>query len=359
MAWMRLNGKHRRALIWIILFLYISYLEYFTYVFHSKSWHKLSCPPNSHCTSLLLVADPQILGEHDEPNKITIWDSDRYLRRTFASALLHTKPDGVIFLGDLMDEGNRADDFQFQRYVDRFFTIFPQDSLPKTIFLPGDNDIGGENGDPILPSIVERFQYSFHKKSELRVGSCKILKVNAVLEPTPRVSKNEAFSDADIRIAVSHFPLLGMSTPFTHRMLKDYKPEVIFSAHSHLSRLKGASMSTPSTFFDVLGPMPLNARNRSRGADYDDGWPHPSMVYEIEVPTCSYRMGVDNMGYGYALIDETRRELQYGVLWLPHRIFHLKLYFVPIVIFFILLVRWCLCTPCRSHQKYNLLNNEV
>lgn len=88
------------------------------------------------------------------------------------------------------------------------------------------------------------------------------------------------------------------------QMLKDYMPDVVFSAHSHLSRLRGPSMSTPSTFFDVLGPMPLSLRDHSRTTNYEDGWPHPPNVHEIEVPTCSYRMGVTNMGYGYALVGK-------------------------------------------------------
>ena len=31
-------------------------------------------------------------------------------------------------------------------------------------------------------------------------------------------------------------------------------------------------------------------------------------IYEISVPTCSYRMGVDRIGYGVLLLDSGKRE---------------------------------------------------
>lgn len=56
-----------------------------------------------------------------------------YLRLTFSLAFKHAQPDAVIFLGDLMDEGNRADNDEFKRYVDRFFSIFAPGQDTKVI----------------------------------------------------------------------------------------------------------------------------------------------------------------------------------------------------------------------------------
>lgn len=228
--------KWQRTSLFILVLLFIFCLEFLIYFVQALTWQKLKCPSNSKCTRILFVADPQILGELDESNWITIWDNDRwvgmnshftklfiyelnliqwntlnsnflcsrYLHHTFMLALSHIQPDAVVFLGDLMDEGSRANDFEFKRYVNRFFNIFPLDHVPKvglnlfdfsrfwffyafhstgllfwfqSLFLPGDNDIGGENGDPILPSVVYRFRHIFHKTKELLVNLCLILKV--------------------------------------------------------------------------------------------------------------------------------------------------------------------------------------
>ncbi|XP_034250728.1 cell division control protein 1 [Thrips palmi] len=353
MAWKAKNGKWRRTSILILVLLSIFYLEFLIYFVQAWTWQSLHCPTNSKCTRFLFVADPQILGELDEPNSITIWDNDRYLHRTFLLALSHIQPDAVVFLGDLMDEGNRANDFEFQRYVDRFFNIFPLENVPQSLFLPGDNDIGGENGDPILPSVVYRFRHIFHKTKELIVNLCLILKVNPVLEPMPRPDPSHVTSEKFIRIGVSHFPLLGMSTPFTEKVLKDFKPHVIFSAHSHLSRLRGPTMKNPSPLNDMIGPVQLGQVNQTKDKDYEDGWSDGSFntVQEIEVPTCSYRMGVYNMGYGYALFDETRKELQYAVLWLPNRLIHLKLYLYMSSCFGLVFLFWFICAYGRAHRS--------
>lgn len=69
--------KWRRTSIFILVFLIVFCLEFLVYFLQAWTWQKLHCPANSKCTRFLFVADPQILGELDEPNPITIWDNDR------------------------------------------------------------------------------------------------------------------------------------------------------------------------------------------------------------------------------------------------------------------------------------------
>lgn len=75
---------------------------------------------------MLLVADPQIIGNFKEKRMtyFSILDSDRYLKKTYIHALQFSKPDLIIFLGDLMDEGHVATDPEFYEYVRRIFKIF-------------------------------------------------------------------------------------------------------------------------------------------------------------------------------------------------------------------------------------------
>ncbi len=58
----------------------------------------------------MLVADPQLLGDRDEPiwplGAITRLDCDRYLSKTFSLAMAYAeRVDAIVFLGDLLDEG--------------------------------------------------------------------------------------------------------------------------------------------------------------------------------------------------------------------------------------------------------------
>ena len=86
-------------------------------------------------------------------------------------------------------------------------------------------------------------------------------------------------------------------------MVKELQPHLIFSAHSHLSRLRVVSKNSPSTL-SKLGPISIRHKNRTRDSQYDDNWPSSLEIHEVEVPTCSYRMGVKDMGFGFALIGK-------------------------------------------------------
>ena len=48
----------------------------------------------------------------------------RYLQRGFSFAFHHAQPDVIVFLGDLIDEGSRADNKQYDIYFHRFQKIF-------------------------------------------------------------------------------------------------------------------------------------------------------------------------------------------------------------------------------------------
>ena len=51
-------------------------------------------------------------------------DVDRYISKTYHEALHYVKPDVIIFLGDLIDEGSVAGEQEFKDYVRRFYNIF-------------------------------------------------------------------------------------------------------------------------------------------------------------------------------------------------------------------------------------------
>ncbi|KAK9887105.1 hypothetical protein WA026_020554 [Henosepilachna vigintioctopunctata] len=58
-----------------------------------------------------------------------------------------------------------------------------------------------------------------------------------------------------------------------------------------------------------------------------------SDLYEILVPTCSYRMGTTSVGFGFAIIEKD--EVQYTVLWSPSRFQQLWSYILMILLILI------------------------
>lgn len=53
----------------------------------------------------------------------------RYLTRSFLLAVRHTKPDFIIFLGDLMNEGSASTEEEYQQFKERFNKIFDTSHL--------------------------------------------------------------------------------------------------------------------------------------------------------------------------------------------------------------------------------------
>ncbi|OPL21002.1 hypothetical protein AM593_07986, partial [Mytilus galloprovincialis] len=89
------------------------------------------------------------------------WDIDRYLTRTFGLVYHHVKPDIILFLGDLIDEGSTASDEEFYYAYQRFNDVFSPAQYTKKIYIPGDNDIGGEGRDFRTHKKEERFVKHF------------------------------------------------------------------------------------------------------------------------------------------------------------------------------------------------------
>ena len=53
-----------------------------------------------------------------------VYNIFRYLYKTFQKAFDHVQPHVVVFLGDIMDEGNIATNDEYRRYIERFNDVF-------------------------------------------------------------------------------------------------------------------------------------------------------------------------------------------------------------------------------------------
>jgi len=185
----------------------VLYIEVFSYLILPIRWGYQKTCTSEKCVKILLVADPQILGQQDSAT-LARWDCDRYLRRTFSYAYNYAQPDVVVFLGDIMDEGHISSDEQFDADLSRFRSVFPlpaEDLTPVTVFVPGDNDVGGE-GDPLLPDIVQRFERIFEPSIEpVTYKNIEFFKINKM---TALFQEPEIISNDMVRVGLSHMPVL-------------------------------------------------------------------------------------------------------------------------------------------------------
>lgn len=350
--------KHRSKKRYILIFIIavVIYNEYLSYALKSWfSWPTIRCSATSNCVKILLVADPQILGEQYETHfprgALSRWDSDRYLYKTFQKAFNHVQPHVVVFLGDIMDEGNIATNAEYRRYVERFNDVFHVSHTVKFVFLPGDNDIGGEN-EPMNVRKLEKFQETFKQPDVLHIGLIDMFKVNRVAYTFPKLNENSRQLQGNrTRIILSHLPLLFTPSAFVHQVVTHIRPHAVFTAHDHKSLHVSADKDTgEERLAEMLPPGagPIWQYQLNAG-----------LVHEFIVPTCSYRMGAADMGYGAAVIDGNTDTMLYGVLWLPSRFIQLYMYVITLSMACIVIVsNLCQNVWCKfRHKRRKTANN--
>ncbi|XP_065090334.1 uncharacterized protein LOC135711390 [Ochlerotatus camptorhynchus] len=331
----RLRNIGKLHLFWKIylstLLLLIAYNEYLIHIFHSLQWAQIECQTDK-CLKILLVADPQILGNTFD--KKLYWplanlDSDRHLSKTYRKALQHTTPDVICFLGDLMDEGSVASDVQYDEYYARFANIFTQPRADTSmIYIPGDNDI--EDRDPqIMKRNIQRFhQYYSEQPTWELLRRVKFYNINRFVGSMPTAEHINPDSES-LTIFLSHISLLKAAGYFSEQAIETFHPNVIFSGHDHTSQI---AILHRNNLFKEVNHVPLNT-DRNRRQDISTfnlvNLRHNQELLEINVPTCSYRMGFMKIGYGYAVLDGD--ELKYTVLWTSQRFYQLAVYSLMII----------------------------
>uniref|UniRef100_A0A2M3Z9F3 Putative cell division control protein/ dna repair exonuclease n=1 Tax=Anopheles braziliensis TaxID=58242 RepID=A0A2M3Z9F3_9DIPT len=360
---LRLHPAWRMYLI--VLGLLVLYNEVLIYVLQKFKWSNIYCKEPS-CVRILLVADPQILGKTYDPHfyaGIANYDSDRYLAWYYEQAVKHVQPHVIIFLGDLMDEGTDSTELHFEEYYTRFGETFPTHPTAKQIYIPGDNDIGGLTyNSPLNPVAKRRFRQYFSERPAWVINdNLTIYNINRITaemtlnDPRMVDSTGKDVSDRYLRIFVSHMPVLDIPFSFTFQAIDNLKPSVIFSAHLHVSQFARTHRSRLKT----VGYEPLSQDKKTayKVHSFDLSYHKDTQeLLEITVPTCSYRMGVPDIGYGYAVIDGTT--LKYTVLWTTRRIYQLISYLVVLgvsVVMFLFFTGRSLLRRCFERPQHRRL----
>ncbi|XP_040577593.1 uncharacterized protein [Lepeophtheirus salmonis] len=322
--------RHSFKLNIIVLFFFTFALnEYFAYYdAYRRFWPTVNSKAKR---TVLLVADPQIQGYRDEPSSLlgylTRWDSDRYLSISFQWLLWAYKPSIIIFLGDLIDEASTTDDEEvYKSYVDRFYSIYPKDSAPRTIYIPGDNDIGGEGLDMVTEKKLKRFNTYFNGCGAFFQVSKRIqvFTYDPLKDTFPFINKK----DSKVKIFASHRPITTLIEPEDYRFKFAGRPSVIFSAHHHYGSVYKLFLQGGQSPEKVVSFSKYNATESIKWHMHDN----QDIVYEINVPTCSYRMGVDHMAFGLFTFHKKIGFFEYQNLWLPNRFSALGRYFLAVAI---------------------------
>jgi hypothetical protein len=299
---------------------------------------KIQCS-NPFCHRILFVADPQILGEVHE-SQIARIDSDRHLEKNFQSISKFTQPNLIIFLGDLMDEGSIATDGQFLNYLKRFEKIFEIPPNCDSIFVPGDNDIGGEGSEKVNELSVKRFETVFGAENNWKIGkNLEIFHFNLITKNVPEMN-----SSSDIKIVISHYPIFDDFSYEVRREIQRNKPNVIFSSHHHKSLI-------------------ITERNRENLTKSTTLNLQSNETIEISVPSPNYRMGTLKIGFGMAVIEDGT--LKYSPMFIISRFYIFGIYIFAIFGYSIsygclALLRWIFRHKRRrNHRKYEKLRNEI
>lgn len=320
-----MRSSSRRAYIYgipaLILGFVVLWNESWSYWWLSTQW--VEHDENGRCDRILIVADPQLIGYKNEKfGEIARWDSDRYLATGYSYAKWRFRPNAVIFLGDLFDEGLESNDDQWLQTYERFASIYPIDKGDNSIYIAGDNDIGGES-----EIISEKRRSQFYNYFRSNVTD---------LKNRYSIGETYLFENRNLKeITKAQVPIAKVMLTHVPYLIEGYKHtdvglkmDLILSAHDHTNGVYEYPRSPPQAvlFSRIYDGSPTYIKTIG---------PNEPLV-ELQTPTCSYRMGVYSMGYGAVSIcrmndDFRSTQVQFSVMWLPSRFPQLFLYVIALI----------------------------
>lgn len=198
----------------------------------------------------------------------------------------------------------------------------------QAIIIPGDNDIGGENGEIVTPRNVLRFKEAFGTRPFYKIGDTMIYTLNRMSHEIPEAAPQHLLDTGPPvarTIVISHLSLLFQQSQYAERVLNLLQPTVIFSGHLHRSL---SIKRNRHEYHTKANPLNVHDHDKYDMHEFDvtETVNSERSFLEILVPTCSYRMGEKNVGYGMATIDKDH--LYYTVLWSVERFYILYAYLV-------------------------------
>ncbi|KAH9978753.1 Metallo-dependent phosphatase-like protein [Lactifluus volemus] len=333
-------------------------------------------------THILLVADPQILNERSYPERNSLLRAasrifvDMNLRKAWRVAR-STRPQTVIFLGDMLDNGfANMPISEYLAYARRFRSIFPTSPSLPVYYLPGNHDVGLGDGGDTSADARARYAVTFGPLSQyVALGGHSLLMIDApalVDEDWRRDRAGENRTDG-LPHNLIHLQQAraqqGFDTPlilFSHIPL--YRPP-----YSDCGRLreKGSipvargegyqTLLSPETSQLLLNTLRPSLIFSGDDHDYCEYTHHflESSIPEVTVKSLSIAMGVRRPGFQLLSLFEETRISAYRPCALPDQLHAYIWVYSPLVFVTILLVAIRATTIPTFHQKHRVKHSRT
>lgn len=113
-------------------------------------------------TNMLVISDTHIMGRH-KSFWVDKWRREWEMRQSYAISTKYLKPDVIINLGDLLDEGAIYDVENFQSSAQDYKRILKSSCDNSTeINVPGNHDMGNHDRITAYPFLIDRFSNEFN-----------------------------------------------------------------------------------------------------------------------------------------------------------------------------------------------------
>lgn len=140
----------------------------------------LEYDPDISISKVLIIADPQLIDNHTYPGRLSPlltlskFTVDNYIYKNYVALINQLKPQTILFLGDLLDNGRESTDQYYENEYLRFIKVFVDPARNKEVefitSVPGNHDIGWADG--VTKHSLERFGQHFgHPNKIIQKGN--------------------------------------------------------------------------------------------------------------------------------------------------------------------------------------------
>jgi predicted MPP superfamily phosphohydrolase len=154
----RLNGLLVCFILLVVVFFYNEYLIYWQ-ILSRCDWVKNKYPEKDTYLNVMLIADTHLLGSrngHWFDKLRREWQQ----HRAFQTSRSLLKPDYIIIMGDVTDEGKWCSDREWAYYENRIQELFyTNDTNTKLLVVAGNHDVGFHYD--MISRKIERFNRTF------------------------------------------------------------------------------------------------------------------------------------------------------------------------------------------------------
>ncbi|XP_076243466.1 per1-like protein PGAP5 [Calliopsis andreniformis] len=358
------------AIALLCVFIYCEYLLYY-FVLIQCSWPALdpkkvdvTVPepqPDETPVHAMFIADTHLLGSRNGHwfDKLR---REWQMYRAFQTMITLHKPDIIFILGDLFDEGQWSSSTEFEKYLERFHSMF---SVPKNTHLyvvAGNHDIGFHYA--ITPFLNQRFINGLKAPSVKRVsirGNHFVLINSMALEgdgcflcrPTEialnkiarhlkcaknmgnQCSKDNIISRYSKPIVLQHYPMYRESDEICNEL--DQAPDEIKNVKFR-ERWECLSKEASEQLLDILNPRLIIDGHTHHGCRKI----HRENILEFTIPSFSWR----NKNNPSLLLGVfTPNNYSVSKCYMPVESTEIKIYIISATIIFIYFV-----IKCRPRQ---------